>query len=522
MNLPANVTPSRIGVGIGTFAVLVPLCAACRRRETEHEPAEPVDVVLIVVDTLRADAVQGATGEPVTPGLRELAEDGVVFRRCFSHAPITLASHAALFSSRPPYRTGVLNNGDEVPAELPLLAELMRDHGYATASAVSLGSLRGRDEKGLTRGFDLALAASYRVPVWAEDTAPLVSEALDHLAAHRPAFLFAHFADPHSPFRAHGLVERWAEVFLDGEPVGRPCTSEAEVWTGDFELAPGQHTIEVRSDDPFKIQHFWCSYGRVTSDFSAKEHWNETSSTFSFESATREGLASTLNLWIEDASPERAEELTRYQREVDHVDRFVQALLHDLKSAGLYDSSLIVFTSDHGEGLYDHGRRGHAWDVFDESIHVPLIVKLPAGHPARAALRENEGRLVRLIDVVPTILDAAGLPPLPGQEGVSLLQQAERVHVAEAHVPNAPHETICMRDDRFKLIYDADDDSFAMYDVVADPAESVDVFAARGAERSDWQPRLRAIATMALRTEPGEALDPETKADLEALGYLGD
>jgi arylsulfatase A-like enzyme len=216
----------------------------------------------------------------------------------------------------------------------------------------------------------------------------------------------------------------------------------------------------------------------------------------------------------------------RYALEVAHADRYVGELLSELERLGLYRQSVVVFTSDHGEGLGQHGGFGHVENLSDALIRVPLIVKLPEGDARRAALASATERIASHVDVVPTLLELAGLPPLPGQRGISLLEPHDTIHIAQTSRPEAKENQLAFRDERFKMVYFPDDERFELYDVVVDPGELRDVFAERGHERADWPERLRSLYASARRGETGEAgeaSDPEERDRmLRALGYAGD
>lgn len=111
--------------------------------ETSAESAHtaPLNVVLIVIDTLRADAVLDPAGRYDTPCIDRFAAEGIVFPRAFSAAPMTLPSHMSLFSSRPPLETGIYNNGASVREDLPLVAEWLAGHGYDTRAVLSIATL---------------------------------------------------------------------------------------------------------------------------------------------------------------------------------------------------------------------------------------------------------------------------------------------------------------------------------------------------------------------------------------------
>ena len=98
------------------------------------------------------------------------------------------------------------------------------------------------------------------------------------------------------------------------------------------------------------------------------------------------------------------------------ADEIVGRLLHYLKAHQLYDQSTVILVSDHGEGLGDHGEQAHGLFVYDDTLHVPLIIKQPAGEGARRRVKA----VVQLVDLVPTILDLAKAPVAGNLRGRSL------------------------------------------------------------------------------------------------------
>ena len=241
----------------------------------------------------------------------------------------------------------------------------------------------------------------------------------------------------------------------------------------------------------------------------------------------------TVGLWVAEESP-RNERPARYAGEVEFVDGYVGKLIAELKRRDLYDDSLLVFTSDHGEALGEHNWWGHKENLYDELLHVPLVIKPPEGDASRALLERVRLELATHIDLVPTLLEMLGLPPLPGQMGRSLLgSSSDRVLVAATHQERKPidggnqigEDLVMLRDDRFKLIYHRRQDRFEMYDLAADPAELVDVFSVFGAERVAWPEALREAAAR-LNSVDYEVwrkeLTPEALEDMMNLGYISD
>lgn len=167
----------------------------------------------------------------------------------------------------------------------------------------------------------------------------------------------------------------------------------------------------------------------------------------------------------------------RYQRSLRYLDTQFGALLDGLAELGVDDDTIVVLTSDHGEGLGDHGQMLHGPNVFDEDIGVPFAFAIP-GTPG-GLLEETVGT----IDLAPTLVDLLGAPPNPSDRGRSLVplfvsepQEPARPYFFEA----ADNDTVGVVVGRDKLIYESDIDVVHRFDIGTDPDEKLDLFAAEG------------------------------------------
>ena len=513
------------------------LCA-CAEGPAPESPRRP-DVILVVVDTLRADYADPRSRKAELPNLARFAEDAVLFPRAFAHAPMTLPSHASLFSSRAPTSSGVVVNDQGVALGLPLLAEWLRDHGWRNQAVVSLATLwpLGRNQ-GLDRGFE-EFAPGASPP---EGTSPIADaatvgrevtralDALDSAGAGEPCFLFAHYAEPHEPYEVHGPhadPPSEAELLWNGAALATLRTSEWAERRFEVALAPGENRLEIRSAVPFKVRalEFRADGRELPATIASPgllEETRELTAVVVAPGRSPDGSPAgraRLHLWLHDV-PSVEQMPARYRGEAEAADRAFGELVATLRARGRYDDSLIVFTSDHGEALGERGLIGHVAHLHDELLHVPLLIKLPrgpAGERGRAALERAKLDLARLVDVAPTILDALGLPPLPGAEGESLFAPGDRVLVAATSAPEAPRTLLALRDLRTKLVFDVEAGSFTMYDLANDPGETVDVFPTTGSRKQPWQERLRVLASgLGRENGPVEAARRER---LRALGY---
>jgi arylsulfatase A-like enzyme len=242
---------------------------------------------------------------------------------------------------------------------------------------------------------------------------------------------------------------------------------------------------------------------------------------------------------IKPATPQlAAEEIRRvkalYDGEIHYTDAEIGRMLRTFERLGLMKNSIVVLTSDHGEEFGEHGSmEGHAWTLFDETTHVPLVMRFPDDRHAGVVV----DTVVQLIDIAPTIVDAAGLATPAEFEGRSLLPI-----VRDQQVPALPtfssvrrwNRKIAVRTATHKLIYTYDTKvnefgvpivpGFELYDVTRDPGEQHDQAAASPELRN----ALQALLFDWLNNEknvPPEPVDvlPLTEQEekrLRSLGYL--
>jgi arylsulfatase A-like enzyme len=433
--MPAG-PPARRRAAALLLAAGLPLAAAACAR---FDPGRP-DVVLIVVDTLRADHLGAyGYGRPTSPRIDDLARRGTLFESAWSAAPWTLPSVMTIVTGRHASSHRVENDGLKLGAEVPTLAETLRARGYATGGFVSHVYVSGL--YGFARGFetfdDFSLTRpDYRLEAGMEPAADRVTEAaLAWLKrqGRRPVFLMVHYFDPHWPYD--------------------PPAGYADLFPNDYRgpLDAGYDSISKFIDPLVPLP---SDYRRFLVD--------------------------------------------RYDAEVRFVDDQVGRLLDALSAAGRTDRAWVVLTADHGEEFKEHGSMGHGRQLYEEAIRVPLIIArtTPAGGGARVA--EPVGG----VDLFPTIAGLAGGATAPaglqGRSLVPLLAAGGSVPGGRAPAGAAPagperslvSETVrlnayrkAVRRGPLKLIQFMDDNRAELYDLVSDPEERHDLSAARPEER---------------------------------------
>ena len=209
-----------------------------------------------------------------------------------------------------------------------------------------------------------------------------------------------------------------------------------------------------------------------------------------------------------------------YDASVRQTDDELARVFSFLRSQGLMEAVLLVVTSDHGEEFLDHGDVLHGHTVYQELLHVPLLMRGPGVPRGRRVSTP-----VSLVDVVPTVLGVLGSPVSPDVEGVDLAplwgaDGPRQERVLFSHAVNGAEATLAARERRYKLHYDERSGRHALYDLEHDPAERVDV----AGERAEVTDRLLAHLERYRGTKTeGEAirqLEPDVAEKLRKLGYL--
>ena len=329
------------------------------RREEGTAP----NVVLISVDTLRADRLElYGYPRPTMPHLTAWARRrAVVFEQAVAQAPWTLPSHVSMLTGLDPLVHGV-NFHRPAPEPLLLLPEILHAHGYRTLAVT--GGAYLDPQFGLAQGFERY--RWFRGDDPREELAGGVDTALRWLGEERggaPFFLFFHTYDVHEPYYP------WA-----------PHLEALSGRRGSFQPVVTRR-LPALAENGF---------------------------------AQRKELAFLDGPDGRRPDPALAGDL--YDSGVAHADGELHRLFSWLEEAGIADDTMVVFTSDHGEALGEHGLFGHS-SVYDHDALVPLVIQLPG----REVAGRRAPRQVRSIDIVPTVLDVLGLPVPEGLAGRSLL-----------------------------------------------------------------------------------------------------
>jgi arylsulfatase A-like enzyme len=438
-------------------------CSAETPPAPEPAATPRPNLVLVSIDTLRADHV-GAYGYPraTTPRIDELAADSLRVATCVAQAPITLASHASILTSLLPLHHGASTaRRTRLAPGVTTLAEVLRAEGYATASWN--GGVQLDAAYGLDRGFDVYESARSH-----EAQAPALSGPEDRLrfgvdraiewldGIDGPFFLFLHSYEIHHPYTPDPEFLALFETDYDGEVP---------------EQVPVELLVEVNE-------------GRRTLD-----------------------------------AADVAQVVRSYDAELRSADAAFGRLVDHLKQRGLYDRTMIVLTSDHGEEFGEHGQVGwHAHTLYEELLRVPLVLKFPGSLHAGLVYETP----ARGIDVAPTALAALGVEVPPSFSGRVLrpgAPPAEAPPALSMHDTPLPLPLWALRVGSWKLRHVPAGE--ALYDLAADPAEAANLAAVHPSRAASL--RRTGLSLLAGRPPPeavAAPLDAETEARLRELGYI--
>ncbi|PYQ04708.1 MAG: hypothetical protein DMF82_10055 [Acidobacteria bacterium] len=456
--------------------------------ESEAATEAPQGVILIWADTLRRDHL-GAYGytRPTSPVIDRLAREGALFRDCVGQASWTKVATPTLMTAMYPSSHGVQDFPDRLPNSALTLADVYRQAGYATLSFSSI--LFTGKFSNLHKGFEeVHESASLPEGRSSKTTREYVDRLLPWLEAHRdvPFFVFLHVSDPHDPYKPYPPYDA---LWVD--PAGA-----------------AEH--ERQLDEARKV---------ITDPLLR-----------AFGMPSREELVKA------KIDPDAYAEFDRgwYDGSIRGMDTEIGRLVERLRGLGLDRKVLLVFTGDHGEEFYEHGRAFHGQSVYGEMNNMPLVVWGPGVIPAGKTIEQT----VQTVDLMPTLLELGRLPIPPAAQGHSLVSllapgAGDARGTAHASAPDsrpAISEKAETKVGGWKLIHNTKrpdgKPEFELYDHAKDPLDAHDVAAAHPDEVGRLTKTLEAWRKMvsAARLKPdaetSKNLSKEELERLKSLGYI--
>jgi len=442
------------------------------------------NVLILYTDQQRWDTV-AAAGFPWmrTPNLDRLEREGALLANAFCNSPVCMHSRQSMLSGRYPSAVGCVCNGVDMPPDIPTLASLLKPYGYHTANIGKLHfrshSNRDHREPHPSYGFDTLILSdepgcyddAYIKWVEQHDPSQVENCRCDTPPAWTGAPICKRPREVHQPYVFDGPEHLTHSAFVADETV---------------------NYIQTRGRDPFFcIAGFYAPHAPVNPPRRFVEMYDPAA----LPAPRRNPGEDPRGLGLSDDDWRRVRAF--YYALVSHVDDQVGRILDALDKAGIAEQTLVLFTSDHGEHLGDHGLVQKGPPGLDSCAHVPMLLRLPG--LVRPEARHEA--LVEQVDVAPTILDFCGVQSPPFFQGRTfrpLLEgrpYRERASVfMELKVPFS-HSWKTVRSHMWKYarrhsgeerLYDLVDDPHELRNVAADPASAAMLHEARAELLRRW------------------------------------
>lgn len=383
-------------------------------------------IVFVSLDTLRASRLSAyGYGKPTSPYLDRIASQGVLFERAYAADIPTEVAHTGIFTGKVGLTTGVVAHGSELtslPRSVGWLPAMLFGAGLTTAAIDNLYQLK----EWFARGYRYYINSSGRQRWIDGRTVNELAKAWLNEHAGEDFFLFLHYWDPHTPYLP---PEKYVSRFYDA---------------GRDPRDPANRSMERAYNNgayPFFKYHHYDLLGPVTD----AEYINAL-----------------------------------YDAEIGYLDDLLQELDETLERLGIQGDTLLVLFGDHGESLTEHDIFWDHCGLYEHTVRVPLIMRWPGRIPAGRSV----SGLVQQVDMMPTLLEAAGLPVPDGLDGRSLWP-AIRGEASGAH--DTIYLSECawqaargITDGSYKLIVTYDPGPFKrppreLYHLEADPDETVNL-----------------------------------------------
>jgi len=438
------------------------------------------NIVLITIDALRADHLSCYGYERKTsPNIDKIAEKGIIFKNAIAPSSWTTPSMASLFTSVYPINHGVTHGfginktiyGQEVFSdELTTLAEILKAHGYNTFAVAS--NLHLSEKFGFAKGFDYFQCLDFLPASFVNDIIALWE---DEIKKSDKFFLWAHYFDPHFPYFAR---KPWIEHY----------TSKAEMPSIlNFSKKSPHELVEIihmiKKDNPALSMPLTTLFKK--------------------------------NL------------LALYDSEINFVDFYIGEFIQKFE---LDKKTLIIISSDHGEEFLEHGNLEHGNNLYQETIHIPLIVKLP-----HSTKKEIVKEYVNLIDIIPTILHILDIDPPEQTLGKHFWEKKGslfwlkkilfKTKILEYTITELDKNSIlkAIITPEWKYIYNYKDKTELLYNIKSDPLELNNLIDKKTKQANqlkeqlfNWVSHSKKYPT---KINPFQ-LSPEKKEKLKGLGYI--
>ena len=433
-------------------------------------PEKP-NILWLCTDQQRYDTI-ASLGNPLinTPSIDSLVRDGTAFTRAYVQSPICAPSRASFLTGRYPRTTRCRQNGQAIPADEVLISKMFRDAGYTCglAGKLHLASCSdGRVEERTDDGYDVFHWSHHPQPDWPENayTQWLNSKGKtwDEL-----------YDGPSTPFVKHGIPAEYHQTTWAAEMCCDFIREQAgaKPWFFSLNCFDPHHPFDPPAEylsryDPSDMPLPGYREGELEN----KPHYQKLDHEWAHNEP---GYFHVAGMSADD----QRQVCAAYYAMIELIDDQVGRILATLQESGQADNTLVIFMSDHGEMLGDHGIYLKGPHFYEAVVHVPVILRWPG----KIRAGERADTFIELVDLSPTLLDAAGLE-IPGR-----IQGRSFYPACTGEAKSSPHRDsvyseyynawthkrsygTMLRTEKEKIVIYHGDEVGELYDLEEDPGE---------------------------------------------------
>ncbi|MDQ8195582.1 sulfatase-like hydrolase/transferase [Coraliomargarita sp. SDUM461004] len=434
-----------------------------------------------------------------TPVLDALASDGVLFEHAYCQNPVCTPSRASFLTGRYPRTTRCRQNGQSIPAEERLVTKVLADAGYhcGLAGKLHISACHWKHfqhEPRIDDGYHNFHWSHHPAPDWKanEYSQWLAEKGHSYHTPQRKDCPHVNQGMPAALHQTTWCADKTIEFIEAQQHSSQPWLFSVNIFDPHHPFDPPEAYLQRYLDrlDEIPLPNY------QESELTSKSPWL---------SIDHQGAYAGKSGFNYSTMTERDHRLVRaaYWAMCDLIDAQVGRMLEALKRTEQWENTIVIYMSDHGELLGDHGAYLKGPFFYEPSVHVPLIMSWPAG----AINGQNCISLVELVDLAPTLIEAAGLHPEPGMQGSSLLpllqQKAEATstwrddiyceyyNAMNGHKAPPAHATM-LRSERYKIVAWHSLDNGELYDLKEDPDELINLWSSpkHGSIKADMLNRL--------------------------------
>ncbi len=437
------------------------------------------NILWICTDQQRFDTLRCYGNRFVeTPNLDRLAAEGVLFENAYSQNPVCAPSRASFLTGRYPRTTRCRQNGQSIPESEILITKILHERGYTCglSGKLHLSACHPEACKGTERRID----DGYDQFFWSHDTGDswptneyrqwLRDKGVERMSEPFPLSRYVRYGPPIQHRQTTWCVEKAISFIRSASRFDRPWLFSVNPFDPHHPFDPPRETLDRYAGfiDEIPLPNY------VEGELEDKPIWQRIDHDGAYAGRagfTFDEMTENDHRWIRAA----------YWAMIEVIDRGVGRLLETLEETGQRENTVVIFTSDHGEMLGDHGIYLKGPYFYEPAIRVPLIISAPS--MIEGGRRSTA--LVELVDIAPTILDMCGLRRDPGMQGQSLWPMLNGEAPLDRHREDIycefygsnfrydpPAHTTMVRTERYKLTVAHGQNTGELYDLYADPNET--------------------------------------------------